>query len=362
MNATPTRSKKELLAAYVGFWLVAAVFLSISNLSQYIRHGGLRYWEPFLWEGSSTFVIACICPMLYRLCKTLSPGLASAWIIASGHLLGALAFGVVHISGMYLIRYAVYTATEVDYAPGDVAYLARFELLKDLVVYSFLTLSCYAVLYFFRAREREREVAELRAEVSAARLALLQTQLNPHFLFNTLNLISSTLRRSPDLADTILEQVASLLRMTLNVGDRPTHSLRDELRILQPYLDIMVVRFGGQLQVRIEARAAELDTQVPTLILIPIVENAIQHGTVKSVQTSCIGISGVLDGNDLIITVSNTTGTLEAHSRDGGIGLANTRERLRRLYRTAGRIELSERETGGVEVLIRIPRAVQALG
>jgi hypothetical protein len=340
---------------YIGFWMSVATFLSVANLSEYVKNGGTHYWEPFVWEYTSCLMAAALALAVYQYCALLHHKDYPILIGVLAHCVGAPMFATCHIVGTYLMRFVIYRISAVAYEPGTVRYIFSFEFTRDLVTYAFLALASYGVVFFLKERARRDEVVRLQGEVSAARLALLQSQLNPHFLFNTLNLISAVLRRSPDLADSLLERLASLLRATLNVGEAPTHSLRAELQILQPYLDIMSARFQDRLRISVEAPDHLLDCEVPTLILIPIVENAIQHGTHRIETLSRVAISAFLSNQQLVLRVFNSEGKLDASSRDGGIGLSNTRERLLRLYRSTARLDLKEHNTGGVEVSISLP-------
>jgi hypothetical protein len=342
---------------YVGFWIAVATFLTIASLSEYVKNGGTHYWEPFVWEFTSCFVTAGLALVVYRYCALLNGKDSSLLFGVLAHCVAVPAFATAHILGTYILRFVIYRIAETAYQPGTARYIFSFEFTRDIVTYAFLALASYGILFFFKDRARRDEIARLQGEVSAARLALLQSQLNPHFLFNTLNLISAVLRQSPDLADSLLERLAALLRATLNVGEAPTHSLRAELQILQPYLDIMSARFQGRLQISVEAPDHILDHEVPTLILIPIVENAIQHGTSRIEAGSRVAISAFVSNQELVLRVFNSEGKLDASSRDGGIGLSNTRERLLRLYRTLARLDLKGQATGGVEVLIALPIA-----
>jgi signal transduction histidine kinase len=205
----------------------------------------------------------------------------------------------------------------------------------------------HAIEYYRESRERELE---------ATRLALenLRAQLQPHFLFNTLQSISTLMHRDPAAADRMLMDLSDLLRLSLRSTASQEVPLRDELAFLDRYLDIMRVRFGDRLRIAVDAGSEVRDALVPSLVLQPIVENAITHGMADRPDFGRVVVRARRHGAVLWLEVSDDGPGLAAPARDGnGIGLANTRERVARLYGAEGSVELlTER---GLTVRISIP-------
>ena len=340
---------------YIIFWVGVALLLSLAALQSYTRAGGRHGWEPFLWETSSVFAVALLMPLIYR---WVSFADGSDWPklkIGVTHVLMACAFSIAHVVIMFAIRFLVYFMLDTRYEPGSVWSIMAYEAPKDFVTYSLLAGICYGVVLMQREQRRELDIAIIESALSDARLTQLQNQLQPHFLFNTLNLISSLMAEDIERADTVLVRLSDLLRSTLALGNRTQHSLDEELKILAPYLDIMAERFGERVKVKIDCDQAARECTIPCLLLLPLIENAVQHGVEKTTSAATIIVTGHVVARELQLSVSADVGTLERDARIGGIGLTNTRARLGQLYDGAAKLSLAPLQPQGVNVLIQIP-------
>jgi two-component system, LytTR family, sensor kinase len=237
---------------------------------------------------------------------------------------------------------------------------SRFSFLYDFVVYLLVLGAGLArnsiVRYQARLNEARRlqaEAAELHAQLADARLNALRTQLNPHFLFNTLNAISTLVEQDPRGTRRMIARLSDLLRHTLE-GDEQEISLARELEMLRRYLDIMEVRFQGKLEVSIDHEASLDDALVPNLVLQPLVENAFRHGLALMQTVGRVVVRVVRDDGDLVLTVRDN-GRGPARELREGVGLANTRARLTQLYGARQRLALTAAEGGGALVEVRIP-------
>jgi two-component sensor histidine kinase len=205
-----------------------------------------------------------------------------------------------------------------------------------------------------RARDRELEAARVSGQLAEARLAALNAQLQPHFLFNTLQAISTLIRHDPAAADRVLASLSDLLRELLRHGEQEV-PLQEELRVLEPYLDISRTRFGQRLTITIAAEEEALVARVPFFVLQPLVENALHHGVGSYAGAGSIRIEAVRNGDRLWLTVTDDGPGREPAQPGRGVGLANTRERLRALYGADGTLEYGPRAEGGFRVRIGIP-------
>jgi len=232
----------------------------------------------------------------------------------------------------------------------------RWSAALDGLAFVALIGLAHAGVFYRRYREREQQAALLESRLNAARLHSLQAQLQPHFLFNTLNGIATLLRRDPATAEEMLLSLSELLRISLSSSQRQEIPLREEMDFLGRYLAIQKMRFGERLQVIEEVEPAAFDCLVPALLLQPLVENAIRHGLEPSGQPGRLGITGVRDGNWLRLTVEDNGVGLPSGTRNReGVGLANVRERLATLYDGAHAFEIAAHPEGGVVVNIRLP-------
>jgi hypothetical protein len=245
--------------------------------------------------------------------------------------------------------------------PGVRGLFSRFSFLYDFLVYVVVVGAGLARNYFVRYQARldetrrlQAEAAELHAQLSDARLNALRAQLNPHFLFNTLNAISTLVEEDPPGVRRMIARLGDLLRHTLDEGDEQEIPLDRELEMLRRYLDIMEVRFQGKLEVSIEADTSLDDALVPNLVLQPLVENAFRHGLALMQTVGCVAVRAVREDGDLVLTVRDNGRGLAWEVRDG-VGLTNTRARLTQLYGARQRLTLTAADGGGALVEVRLP-------
>src|SRR5688572_5753555 len=214
----------------------------------------------------------------------------------------------------------------------------------DMLAYWAAVGVIHAIEYYRESRERQLE---------ATRLALdnLRAQLQPHFLFNTLQSISTLIHRDQAAADRMLTDLSELLRLSLRNPGSQEVPLRQELEFLERYLEIMRVRFGDRLVITVATGPGVLDALVPSLVLQPIVENAIQHGMADRPDRGHVNVRATRENGALLLEVKDDGRGLGPGGE--GIGLSNTRERLRRLYGADGRLEIVNDK--GVTVRLMIP-------
>ena len=214
----------------------------------------------------------------------------------------------------------------------------------------------HAVDYYRQARAREVRSARLETKLMQSQLQALQQQLHPHFLFNTLHAISTLVHRDPDKADLMIERLSDLLRITLRKVGVQEVELAEELEYLRAYLDIEQVHFGDRLRIEYRIDVAAMDVLVPTLILQPLVENAIRHGLEPMVRAGTLSIEAQIDGDTVWLRVRDDgAGLPKSWKRRDGVGLSNTRSRLERLYGEGAALTVRENPGGGVLVDVYIP-------
>ena len=263
--------------------------------------------------------------------------------------LGAVAAGVVG-------KYALYAQLARWLRPSEVW---RFDEMlvrnfaSESIAFCVLLAIVHGIDVHRRYREREVQTARLEAELASARLDALTAQLQPHFLFNTLNSVSTLMRRDVDAAEEMLSHLGALLHRTLRQGERHEVALSEELEVLAQYLAIMQIRFQDRLVVRTRIGDGLGSAHVPPLVLQPLVENAIRHGISRKPGAGTIEIAAARTGASLEISVRDD-GEGVSESAEG-IGLSNTRRRLRQLYGDAQSLDLVKLAEGGSCVTLRIP-------
>ncbi|GEN12813.1 Histidine kinase-, DNA gyrase B-, and HSP90-like ATPase [Myxococcus fulvus] len=244
----------------------------------------------------------------------------------------------------------------------------RRLLLERGVLGSFeylLFLAAWATLGAFRrARERELGESRLAARLAEARLDALRAQLDPHFLFNTLNAVVSLVRQTRNTeAEDALVELSSLLRASLDGRNEQGIALSEELDLVRRYLGIEQLRFGSRLRFHLEAAPETLGARVPMLILQPLVENAIKHGTSRRAARGNIWVHTLRRGDRLVLEVRDDGPGLDTGSPPGtGIGVANTRERIQQLHGEGYGVTLEDAPGGGALARVELPFQVSTVG
>ncbi len=226
----------------------------------------------------------------------------------------------------------------------------------NLLIYWIILSAAHVAIYQRQLRERELRAVELEKHLANVRLQALQMQLNPHFLFNTLNSVAALMHRDVEAADRMLVRLGELLRRTLDSTGTQEVSLGEELDFLGRYLEIEKTRFGERLSIRMEIAPETRSALVPNLVLQPLVENAIKHGIEPRAKPGEIVIRALAEVGQLHLEVrDNGRGPVAASNKREGIGLANTRARLRQLYGDQQSMETDGKPNAGFSVRIRLP-------
>lgn len=274
------------------------------------------------------------------------------------YVIAAVGLGAVSTTlmwGQREVAYRLLGLGDYDYGIMPVRYL--MELPMQLIVFTVMAGAIHAADAARAARERELAAARLEASLARAQLEGLRRTLEPHFLFNALNTVSSTMYDDPAAADRMLASLAELLRASLATGRADEIPLGDELALLRHYLDLLDARFGDRLQVEVEVAPGCNDLQVPPLVLQPLVENAVRHGGLERIGRATVRVA--VERHDRVLrAVVEDDGPGLADGADplaSGVGLSATAERLRLLYGEAGRLEAGNRQGGGFRVAVELP-------
>jgi signal transduction histidine kinase len=231
-------------------------------------------------------------------------------------------------------------------------------LFSSFFLYSAILAVSFALESQERLAHQQTEAARLNEQLSKAQLNALRRQIEPHFLFNTLNAIAGLVReKRNDDAVNMIVGLSDFLRRVVKDPDRQLVPLGEEVEFLQKYLDIQQVRFADRLQIIVDIPREFLPAEVPSLVLQPLVENAIKHGIAKRVQEGMIRIAASRSNGMLTLSVYNDGPALCAESpeTDSGIGLSNMRTRLRSLYGDAFQLNMRNQDPGGVQVSVSVP-------
>src|SRR5580698_2133814 len=231
------------------------------------------------------------------------------------------------------------------------------SLLSSFILYTTLLLVSYLLDSRERLARQQTEAARLNEQLMKAQLSALRRQIEPHFLFNTLNSIAGLVReKRTDAAVTMIVELSDFMRRVLEDSNRQQVPLGEELEFARKYLDIQKVRFVERLQCTVNVPSDLLLAQVPTLILQPMVENAIKHGIAKRAQGGAVRILASRSNDMLTLSVYNDGPSLPTNSEPhSGIGISNIRTRLQSLYGDDFKLNMQNQAPGGVEVSVSVP-------
>jgi signal transduction histidine kinase len=345
---------------YAGLWLLLTCVFG----SQLYFAGYVTPWpDAFASEAVYWLSWWILAPLLFWGCRRLRDASWSARVPAL--LLGALLAVMLAPLISQLLRLLL---AALHLCAGDCAHLAMpltAEWFRQAVrvaginlpVYAGLVLAWHAATFHRDARDRQMRAVELEARLQQAQLEALRSQLNPHFLFNALHSMAELVHTDARLAEQLIVRLGELLRQVLQSSARQQVPLAEELEFIRGYVEIEQMRLGERLSVSWDIEPGALDALVPSLILQPLVENAIQHGIAAASGPGTLSIAAYRDGSSLQLQVRDNGPGLARNSADRrqGIGLANTRARLHSLYGERHGFDLQAAE--GLTVRLRIPVA-----
>lgn len=254
-----------------------------------------------------------------------------------------------------LLVFARLTLSRLLQRGGGSAYLQVGDIVVQYVVYCAIVLIAYGALSYRAAKQRELRTSQLEAMLAQTRLQMLSMQLQPHFLFNTLNTIAELVHQQPEAAERMIGGLSHLLRETLHAGLVERVPIEHELSLLDRYIDIQRARFGDRLHVSSSIAPDAAGALVPSLLLQPLVENAIKHGIGTRAGNGRIEISARRSAGALILEVIDDGRGMGAMPIKEGVGLGNCRSRLSALYGDTATLTIANRDRGGAIVTITMP-------
>jgi two-component system LytT family sensor kinase len=377
-------SRAEFLGVFA-FWTMLAVLTAANRLADQ-RELGLTIVSrtvPIALAFQQMYTWALLTPVVFWLAGRFSIDKSNA----AQRIALLLGIGVVMAFCVDRLNSSLVTTFHPRYQPtaaaapggwlrgpgsgGFFSVLRGPMMLNHFIIYIGVLSAGFARDYFLRYRSRERETsrlqsetAHLEAQLAEARLSALNAQLNPHFLFNTLHAISSLVERDPRGVRRMITRLSELLRYTLNGGNENEVVLAQEIAFLERYLEIMQIRFQGQLEIEVELGDDARDALVPSLILQPLVENAVKHGVDKVADRGKIRIQARREEDRLVLTVSDNgpgpSTVQKSEEGEHGVGLDNIRQRLGQLYGSAQSLSLSKSAGGGTTAQIVMPFRTRA--
>jgi len=353
-------AKVLLIATSLGLFFAAQIYYSAASFQHSVSWGQALYWAFGDW-----YEWALLSPVIFWLCRRFQFDRRSWPKSLPVHLVVGLLLAGVHamLCALAAVLQGWVTGATTLFS-SEVHKLLANRTHFNLAVYTVIVCAWHAWDYHRRYREREAQATELAARLAQAQLQALRMQLHPHFLFNTLNSISSLMLKNVNSANQMIVRLSELLRLTLEISNDQEVPLQQELDFLRRYVEIEQIRFGDLLKVKMDVEPATLHANVPNLILQPLVENAIHHAIEPQIAGGQIELRCTRSNGSLVLQVSDNGqghGSLKPHFVEASnqarerIGLNNTRQRLQKLYGDHQSFELVENASGGMTANIIIP-------
>jgi two-component system LytT family sensor kinase len=342
------------LALIFGVWALVAFMSTQTSAFAMTRTGRSFEWKVFFFSNlTSCMLWAAVTPFLLALAKRfrIERGVWPAHLAL--HAVVGIAFTALDIFAWKLEAPFIRPGMPPSTRPFLVD-LAQ-QLVLDLGWYFIIVALAHAEHYATLSRQESLRRAQLQSQLDAARLDALQSQLRPHFLFNTLTTIAEQVYGDPPGADTMITRLSRLLRSSFVDPEVQEVTLRQELELLQCYLDIARVRFRERLTIDFDIHPNALDAFVPRFLLQPLAENALQHGIEPAESGGRIELRVRAHQDIMTLELHDDGVGLATGALRNGTGLRNTRERLAHLYGARAQLEIASRPTGGTVVRVTLP-------
>jgi signal transduction histidine kinase len=345
-------------ATIFGIWLIIAVFFAVvGSLAREETGKGPTPTEYAFQMGIFWLVWAFFSLGVLRFARHFHMDRGQAWRSVAAHIGFVIVIAPLQLLCYNGLKHALAPVVGVEVMPWPTGGALIAESTVNVFVY-FMIVAIYNAFAYYHMYHREKSaISDLEARLAEAELAALKMQLQPHFLFNTLNAISVLMTEDVEKANQMLIRLSELLRLTLESSGRQQVSLKQELDFLERYLGIERIRFSDRLTVNLDVEPETLDARVPNLILQPLVENAIRHGIAPRAEGGRLDIEARRRNGKLELEISDDGAGADQGATElrNGIGLTNCRARLEQLYGDEHGFEYGRRPSGGFSVVLTLP-------
>jgi two-component system LytT family sensor kinase len=362
MPSESTAAPRSLLrywAQLFAIWTIPAI-LATTQLAVFSRNTShpIPIWRAFLADAPAWYAWAIVTPVIVRLGQAVRIDRRITARALSVHIVAAVLSGLLYATVDAVASRALGSSTGFSMALLERWYVGSLQTV--IVVYFGVLGISYALINTQRLRARERHAEQLAAELAAAQLTALRAQLQPHFLFNSLNSVMGLVRdQQIDAAIDALSLLSDVLRATLRTEQTHEVPLDEEVDFIRRYLSIEQLRFGHRLRVHVDVPEALRRAAVPPFLLQPLVENALRHGVLPERAGGSIAVRAAAHGSGLTLAIVDDGGGLSddwERRAASGIGIASTRARLAHLYGSEAELCVERRDgVRGVEARVRIP-------
>lgn len=356
---TSARRKRFWLMLFGYFTVQGLLFFTHKYLDD-LTHGGRgNFRKHLIEEMAAAYAAAVLFPLLLKFARRYRPDRHNWPRRIPLHLMALVCFSITHTTLNGLLRILIFPLAGLgSYDFGVLSFRYGTEFANVALFYCLFVTIIYLFDHYRRARDRDLRTTQLEARLAQAQLEALRLQLQPHFLFNALNTISSVIYEDVERADRMIAHLSDLLRLTLR--NPPSHevTLEEELGLLDRYLEIMRARFEERLVVNLFVEPGTREALVPQLILQPLVENSIKHAADPSSGAVTIDLSARRENGSLLLEISDQGPSMDSAQHplaNEGVGLSNTAVRLSQLYGAAQSLTFANADRGGLIVRVQFP-------
>lgn len=313
-------------------------------------------WQPWVWTYSAVYSYTFISPIIIYFCHQWPLGRANLFSNIIKSVLLYIPTTMLFITLMLITRQVAYLLITGDFMQEwNLVDRYLYEFPKTIGIYIGFVFITYTKIYYDTSQREQLNAAKLHNELQDVRMQTLRSQLQPHFLFNTLNLISSTTYQDPDKADSIITRLGDLLRYSLATEQKPFVTLKEEMQAMSSYLEISELRFGERMSLDIQIEPQTEFLLIPAMLLQPLLENAVKYGIEPSDTHGEIALHSQLVEGKLVIDITNPWHQRRQQQESFGVGLQNAKNRLDLLYQDQASILLECENTAQVTLTITLP-------
>lgn len=332
----PALADRKRLALYLLVWTMLGVVLAVLTMEP----GRIGLRPALILTLPPTLFYAFVCLAVWYPARALPLERTGAWPLIATHFLAAVV-----LSSVWLVVFRMWAGTlDAIFATDGDTRIVESRTAVFFVVGALLYLLAvafhYLLIWIEHARRVEKQEMEVRVLAREAELKMLKAQLDPHFLFNALNSISSLCGSNPSSARTLTTLLAEYLRKSLRIGSAESITLSEELELVSSYLAIERIRFGPRLELEQNVDESVRGYRVPPLLLQPLVENAVTHGIGQLIEGGAVRLAATRSGERVRISIENRCDPDRPSRAGTGIGLANTRQRVATFYGDSARVEI----------------------
>ena len=339
--------------------LLCTIWVLFYALVMYLQVEAIPFWVALIASANYNYLFGFVSIFIWLLCKKIPFDQTNKILFFSFHFLSAIFFSALWL----FISYGFWYLSEGEriFEQVDVKEIIGWQFLFGMIQYFFVAGIFYTIIYHRNLKQKEMEQAELKILTRDAELKALKLQMNPHFLFNSLNSINALVTKDAALARKMIAQLSELLRMSLESHDKLLIPLKEELDLVHTYLAIEQMRFGEKMIVREDIEPGLLTKSFPAMLLQPLLENAVKHGIANTRSGGTISLSIQQDDQRIVGTVINETSDENIQSKTtkngNGISINNIRQRLDRMYGNNYRWQVDSSDKNKFKIEFEIPLA-----